>query len=554
MCNLLSDWRSSRLPGAAPGRWKRRSGPWVLGLLGIAACGGNSPCPTGTDLVEVTGTEERVRYCRDPAGLAHGPFQVFEVADDPDQATPRSEGTFDLGNPDGVFLYRFPRSVLAARGSVPEGTPEDPVQYRQEYQEGLPHGTWEERDVLGVLVARQQYDRGRRCGTWLQVTEGDQSQVREFTPCEDLPDPGTGEEGDAPPARGSFWDGSRCPGGEPVAGEGGTWCEEAGVRSGPSLIRDGDYEIVGEFRDGLPEGRFVAFWKGRAIREWHLARGRLEGEARRWHRNGVLAERGQYRQDRQDGPWALWSPSGHLQERGTWAQGLRHGLFERFVPGEVVIETTTWANGRREGPARTFYDDGAPECEGRYQEDRRQGNWTCLHPDGRKALEGSYRQGSRDGIFRAWNPDGGPLFEGGYVQGTPEGEWRFWDDSRMEDPEDRGRLVTRGTFLAGDREGRWEQRWERDEVLSAWWTFQDDQRHGPSETFYHNGQRELVGEYQAGRQHGAWRRYYRTGALHIEAVFFQDLLDGPYVEYAPDGTVIRKGRYVRGVFQPDNGM
>lgn len=525
------------------------------GLFGLlASCGKQSPCPADATLVETVQGNLLVRWCQDAAGLPHGPFRGFELADDPDTAVPREEGTFHRGDADGVFLYRFDRAALAAREPLAADDPPDPIRYRQEYLQGLWHGTWEERDIFGRLVAQQHYDRGRRCGTWLVASGGDQPQQQSYPACEDLPEPDPAETTDLPPSRSSAWNGATCPSGSLVSDEGESWCEEAGVRSGPFLGVYGDYEVVGNYREGLPDGRFVVFFRGRALREWQAQAGRLEGNSRRWHPDGTLAERGTYQDDQRQGTWERWYSSGHLLERQDWDRGLRDGLQRRFVPGGTVVEETTWSKGLREGPARTFYDDGAPECEGTYQGDLRQGLWTCLHPNGRKALEGAYDRGSREGTFRAWTMDGERLFEGTYQGGLAEGTWRFFSESRMEDPEDQGLLVFEGVYLRGEREGWWEQRWERDGVLSAREFFQDDVRHGPSKTYYHNGQVELEGDYVDGQQHGPWRLYYRSGAIHIEAVFFQGVLDGPYVEYAPDGTILRKGRYVNNYFIPDSGF
>lgn len=550
------------------GGWRRRVSWWVglfrnhsgfqwLGLAWVGtlmACSNSAPCPDGSTWMSEAQGNLVARYCRDAAGLLHGPFRLFEPDDDPDIAVPRGEGSFDRGNADGVFLYRFSRTDLASREGAPGDYPEDPIRYRQEFLQGQWHGTWEEMDRYGRLVARQHYDRGRRCGVWVMPSEGDTPQTQEFTPCDALPELPPGESGDDPPVRSAFWDGSTCPTGRRVSADGEVWCEESGMWSGPALESHGDYEIVGQYRNGRPDGRFVAFHAGRAVREWHVRDGRLEGIARRWYRNGTLAERGEYRDDQAQGTWNRWAVSGNLLERQDWDQGLRHGLQQRFVPGGTVVEEVPWVRGLREGVARTFQDDGSLECEGRYQADLRQGDWTCWHPNGTKFLQGPYERGSRQGIFRQWTPDGAPVFEGPYQHGTPEGTWRFFQESHAEDPEDQGRLTFQGTYRAGLREGWWEYRWERDGVLAGRLLFQGDRRHGPSETFYHNGQTELVGNYLDGRQHGPWRLYYRSGAIHIEAVFFQDALDGPYVEYAPDGTVIRRGRYVNNYFIPDPGF
>lgn len=486
-----------------------------------------------------TSPATQVRYCVDLAGLAHGPWRVWDSGVDPSSATPLSEGQYVHGSKDGVFIHRFMAEVLA---SSPDG-----VRFRQEFAEGLLHGYWQEFDAAGASIAEQHYDHGRRCGVWITPGPTGQHEEISFIACDALPPLPPASATEVPPARAKYWNGEACPAGtDRQASDQAVWCEREGKRDGPSLQRDEQIEIVGQWSAGLPHGAFTSFLDGRALRVVHYVSGRLEGAFARWYVNGQLAERGAYADDALQGVWESFSTLGYATEKGSWESGEKHGIFERFAPGNVPVEHATWNSGRREGEAFTRYDDGAAECSGQYRDNLREGQWTCLHPTGATRIEGPYVRGLRHGAFRGEEPDGRLGFEGAFVKGTPDGEWKTYLDAYT--PDDSGRLVTLATYVNGMRGGEQVTRWVDTAVVQSRVPLRADALHGVFHDWYRSGEPFSEGEYIVGRREGNWRAWHRNGQLALDAHYERDVLHGSYAEYADDGTLKRRGTFDHGQF------
>ena len=539
-----------------------------------ASCGGDggdpaattADCPDGARLYELreaataTDPERVTRYCRDAAGLAHGPWRVFARYPDGDPGIPLAEGAYARGTPHGAFIYRFPWATLYAEAATddPQEPRGDGIQLRQEYLDGLRHGLWREHGPDGEVLAEQHYRYGLRCGTWLYRDVAGGPQETAFADCDEIAAPEPDERpAVAPPGRGASWDGVACPEGERVESDGEVYCERGGRRVGPSLERDGDTEIVGSWVDGVPQGRFIAFLRGRALRSWSYAAGALEGPFARWHPTGAIAEVGAHAAGALDGPWQTWSAAGHLLEDGHYAAGQRDGMFRRLAPGGQPIEEIPWVRGERVGDARTYYDDGAPECQGRYEAGLRQGHWRCLHPTGAVRVEGPYERGNRHGPFRREGLDGRLIAEGDYADGAPHGLWRRYFDAdwlAAQEAESGGRVVSLMTYDRGTVRGEAESRWVADDALHSRIAYRDGVRHGLYREWYHSGQLYTEGAIIAELQHGLWRAYYPSGQLALEVSYDLGRLHGPYVEYDAQGQITRQGTYEYDRFIPGGAL
>jgi len=74
-------------------------------------------------------------------------------------------------------------------------------------------------------------------------------------------------------------------------------------------------------------------------------------------------------------------------------------------------------------------------------------------------------------------------------------------------------------------------------------------RHGPSITWYANGQRESQGTYLNNLQHGPWSEWYANGQLHRTTRYVNGVADGPWIEYYDDGQERSNG--AMGAGEPD---
>lgn len=137
------------------------------------------------------------------------------------------------------------------------------------------------------------------------------------------------------------------------------WYDRAGGR----LLRSGAPHP--RRPEGVPrEARF-----DEARDQWEVASysggGHPEGAWLRWARDGVLRERGEYRQGKAHGLWQRFDEAGHLREQSEWRDGTRSGSYRRLrVPAEIYAD------------ARVFEERGA------FERDQAVGVWSLLDADG----------------------------------------------------------------------------------------------------------------------------------------------------------------------------
>ena len=86
---------------------------------------------------------------------------------------------------------------------------------------------------------------------------------------------------------------------------------------------------------------------------------------------------------------------------------------------------------------------------------------------------------------------------------------------------------------------KWHQDRHKKGYLNA-----DDQRIGPWEYYYQNGNLLSKGEYLNGQRIGAWEFYYPNGNLSSKGEYLNDQKTGPWELYHYNGNLLAKGEYL----------
>lgn len=454
----------------------------------------------------------------------------------------------ELDRGDGAFVLHGPRMTWDG-----EGRPRK----REEYREGVRHGTWVEwRD--GRKVEEHRYVEGRLHGTSLSWhPDGSRACETEY------------ERGTA--RRNACWDEEDHPTSE-------TRRNARGELTGRTLYH--------------PNGR------KRVEESWK--EGERTGPQREWWPNGQLRSQGRERDAGKTGTWRYWTPEGVLARVEHHRAGGR-------------IETQTFVAYRYEGPGwvpkapargQARAPSGPPACPAGTRLAEREmgfGLGSVLAPEGEAAPDRALRalldlvrvpagrvqlcerEGQPHGPV-VWHARGHRLLDGRYAEGEPAGTWTVWDGE--------GRRAGRVTHRHGHKARVVE--WYPDGQARSLEHFDDQgHRHGLFATWYPNGALRLAGRHRHGESHGPWLRHketgfryerseyrdgrkhglwvewqegagktseqewregvrhgraarYRGGTLRVESQYRDDALHGPYREYHPDGSLAARGRYERG--------
>ena len=122
--------------------------------------------------------------------------------------------------------------------------------------------------------------------------------------------------------------------------------------------------------------------------------GRLHGEVRHWHQDGLPSLSAWYRHGRQDGPRIEWYANGRKGFEASYADDQAHG------------------------PLRAWYEDGSPKEESQLSEGRYEGLARVWGPQSRKADELNYKAGKLHGVVIRHARDGRVLSKAAYRDGV----------------------------------------------------------------------------------------------------------------------------------------
>lgn len=128
---------------------------------------------------------------------------------------------------------------------------------------------------------------------------------------------------------------------------------------------------------------------------------------------------------------------------------------------------------------------------------------------------------------------------------TAEGTERYEDGSWVKHGpfvfrDDRGEVVSTGSYEGGLEVGPWEQRYEDGSRGEG--SFRAGRRSGPWRTFHPNGAAQDAGSYEDGLRVGEWTSHRADGTLLRRATYAEGQLEGPVTYFGPDGRTVDRER------------
>jgi antitoxin component YwqK of YwqJK toxin-antitoxin module len=349
-----------------------------------------------------------------------------------------------------------------------------------------------------------------------------------------------------------------------VDGSREAWCgsENGGwVRYGPSRLwhADGSIAEKASYDDGKLSGRFES-----------------------WYGNGSPRLVAHYENGKRHGLFESWRQNGSRELRVTHDHGYQEGSVERWHSNGQPAEISQVVRGSREGPFKTFWRTGHPRDEGAYTARKKDGRWTTWHPNGEKASEGRYVDGGRmTGVWRTYYGNGALKSEYTYVAGKRSGAFVVWhvdgvlrEKGNLDEPRETweqnleydayspgGTTATYRDIVASGRRkparsssihcppgskpfdqvtpARWPESGCMDEQGRRQGSWRGAYRDENAKRFEHT--------YRNDQLEGRVREWWENGQLAIDCTYVDGALHGDLVKYSWWGSVVRKGRFDRGM-------
>lgn len=257
------------------------------------------------------------------------------------------------------------------------------------------------------------------------------------------------------------------------------------------------------FENGLQEGKAYEYARdGRIITITHYKNGFI-------NRTEYINRKDQ--QGRKHGTWKYYYPNGNIKRIENYTFGVKSGYFKYFNLEGNLKKVEKYYNGQiEEDPPELAELDIKKE----------------YYPDGSIKAMGSYKDGVAEGVTRYYTEDG-------------EIEKAFVFKN--------GRIIGKGIVdKLGEKQGKWKEYYDFG-VLKAEGEYLNDKRIGLWKYYHPNKKLEQIGKFnRKGESVGEWKWYYPDGSIRKEEVFIKGVLDGPYVEYFRDSTILMQGEYFNG--------
>lgn len=424
-------------------------------------------------------------------GVLNGPYKVYK------EDIKIIDGYFKHGEKHGVWLlYKEPWGNNAAGY----------LEYRQEYDQGKPHGQW-------VTYLNNTYTFERAQPVPASETEYDQGGKVLQT---------------------KYYD-------------------------------NGNIKSITHFKEGIRHGVYKEYYiTGNQYSEIFYKDGQKNGETTVWHENGNVAKKGQYDDEgNATGKWGSWSEgntytgfanyisgtqagdfelyysNGQLKEKGEYDNkgNMAHvGRYQRYYKnGKKAEEIFYDKEGFKQDKALTWYENGNIKQIIYYKNDvvyktkKRYFENGQLHEtisysktEHVKDEWGEHRNFAKEGSYKRYAEDGNLLEEGNFKHNKRQGEWRFYHNGqlrRIENYKDGlnkglytlyhdGRLRETGNYIiVTDKYGHKYQK--KDGLWTEYYY----------EKYYAPGTKQQETRWKAGQKDGVTKRYDKHGKLREEDVY-----------------------------------
>lgn len=263
-------------------------------------------------------------------------------------------------------------------------------------------GSWTQWDEKGRLVARGNYQTGKRHGKWFRWYDG----------------------------------------------------------GNPDLFSGQDFQAfqrpfgtTAEFVNDELHGTWKVFdAQKRPVCEWHFVNGQRDGHSVWYTHSGQVRQEVNFKNGQMDGELKHLDAEGKLVVRERYVDGHRvtlevshHSIGQKKSQGEMLHAVSSavdhydwWAGSGqsvtppsdlpklRHGQWTWWYPNGQKQLEGRYENDQPVGKFAWWYPNGQCQLTGEYENGVQNGKFVWWYSIGQKQREGDYAAGVPIGNWMQW--------------------------------------------------------------------------------------------------------------------------------
>ena len=358
-----------------------------------------------------------------------------------------------------------------------------------------------------------------------------------------------------------------------------------GLRNGPFFeqLASGVTAISGEFLNGKKQGTWTFnFADGSLEKKQGFVQDSLDGEYLVMYPNGVTQTTGNYRMGKkhglwnwnmqngdvemrgsfdnnlQDGDWNYYFSTGELSYNAHFSKGLKSGLWEYFYKDGQPFRKGSYARDMKEGEWQTWYEDGTLLMAGKYHFDKEVGEWKNYWPNGRIKNQSYYTSGKLNGAWYSFSPEGKLQLFGRYKKDLKKGKWtEFYANGQKKEEITYAikklKNASNDVVALGFKDvrsvehGKYRAYSQVDYKIKETGRYTSGNKVGKWTNFYPGGVvPAVVSNYKKGLLHGVFCQYDRRGNKMNEIHYKKGLKDGWFIVYGKSGAPIVKKMFKKG--------
>lgn len=194
--------------------------------------------------------------------------------------------------------------------------------------------------------------------------------------------------------------------------------------------------------------------------------------------------------------------------------GQKQGPWKEYYPNGVVKSKGSYLNGKRVDEWTFYFANEKTEQIGKYdKKGKAQGPWKWYYESGNILREENYRNNQQDGLMTEYSDSGKVITKGEYLDGLKEGPWMLELQEYKEE----------GTYKADKRDGEWKHYYTETNTLRFVGKFIDGTPDGLQQFYYANGKLKQKGKYVGGLKDGNWEFYDEDGFLIFTVQYKNDI-------------------------------
>ena len=168
------------------------------------------------------------------------------------------------------------------------------------------------------------------------------------------------------------------------------------------FYRNGKMAYRGFFKDDKPRGTFT-----------------------RYHENGVVSTIMEFTPCGDTATATLYNTAKRMVAKGNYLRTNKHGVWNYYGQNGQVVFTEEFNEGRKHGKFITYYLSGQIYEQVTWRDDLKHGSTARYYPDGKTQSLIFYKDGVEDGPVRTYYVGGEVRLEGAYANGLKVGNWRL---------------------------------------------------------------------------------------------------------------------------------